>query len=89
MSFALSMTSCDPVEDHWEAVIKILMYLRSTKDKFLVFGRISVRCYTKPIIQTSQDRSQSKVFPEHSNRKSWNGSMQSTITDSTKNGLVA
>jgi len=52
-----------------EAVIRVLKYLWSTKDKFLVYGRISVKCYTKPIIQASQDRSQSKVFPEHSNRK--------------------
>ena len=41
VSFALSVTSryqSDPGMEHWKAVKRILKYLRSTKDMFLVYG---------------------------------------------------
>ena len=63
VSYALSVTSryqSNFSETHWTTVKSILMYLRRTKDVFLVFGgedELSVRGYTDASFQTDKDDS--------------------------------
>ena len=52
MSFAWSVTiryQSDPGMEHWKSVKRILKYLRSTKDMFLIYGgdkELIVKGYT-------------------------------------------
>ena len=61
VSFALSVTSryqSDPGMEHWKAVKRILKYLRSTKDMFLVYGgdkELVVKGYTDASFITDPD----------------------------------
>ena len=61
VSYALSVTSryqSDPCKEHWKAVKRILKYLRSTKDMFLVYRGdkdLVVKGYTDASFVTDSD----------------------------------
>ena len=92
VSFALSVTSryqSDPGMEHWKAVKRILKYLRSTKDMFLVYGgdkELVVKGYTDASFITDPDdyKSQSGfVFILNGGAVSWKSSKQDTVANST------
>ena len=92
ISFALSVTSRyqgDPGMEHWKAVKRILKYLRSTKDMFLIYGgdkELAVKGYTDASFFTDPDdyKSQSGyVFILNGGAVSWKSSKQDTVADST------
>ena len=92
VSFALSVTSryqSDLGMEHWKAVKRILKYLRSTKDMFLIYGgdkELVVKGYTDASFITDPDdyKSQSGfVFILNGGAVSWKSSKQDTVADST------
>ncbi|XP_074292192.1 secreted RxLR effector protein 161-like [Silene latifolia] len=92
VSFALSMTSNyqnNPGESPWIAVKNILMYLRRTKDSFLVFGEdteLRVKGYPNASFQTYRDDMKSKagfVFMINGGAVCWRSFKEFVIADST------
>ena len=92
VSYALSVTSryqCDPGESHWIAVKNILMYLRRTKNMFLIYGgddELVARGYIDASFTTDPDdfKSQSGyVFTLNRGAVRWKSSKQDTLADST------
>ena len=92
VSFALSVTSRyqgDPGMEHQKAVKRILKYLRSTKDMFLVYGgdkELVVKGYTDASFVTDPDNYKSQsgyVFILNGGAVSWKSSKQDTVADST------
>ncbi|KAK9006368.1 hypothetical protein V6N11_035409 [Hibiscus sabdariffa] len=79
----------NPGEGHWTAVKNILMYLRRTKDVFLVYGgkeELRIKGYTDASFQTDKDDSRSQsgfVFCQNGGAVSWKSSKQDTVADST------
>ncbi|GKE06183.1 hypothetical protein Tco_1398201 [Tanacetum coccineum] len=77
VSFALSMVSRhqqNPGEGYWTAVKNILMYLRNTKDRFLVYGgeeKLRVSGYCDASWQTDKDDSRSQSACEASKEAIW------------------
>ena len=93
VSYALSVTSryqSNFSETHWTTVKSILMYLRRTKDVFLVFGgedELIVKGYTDASFQKDKDDSRSQsgfVFCLNGGAVSWKSSKQEIVADSTK-----
>ena len=91
VSYALSVTSryqSNFSETHWTTVKSILMYLRRTKDVFLVFGgedELIVKGYTDASFQKDKDDSRSQsgfVFCLNGGAVSWKSSKQETVVDS-------
>ncbi|KAK8534678.1 hypothetical protein V6N12_057322 [Hibiscus sabdariffa] len=91
LSYALSMTSryqANPGEGHWIAVKNILMYLRRTKDVFLVYGgeeELGIKGHIDASFQTDKDDSRSQsgfVFCLNGGAVSWKSSKQDTVADS-------
>ena len=91
VSYALSVTSryqSNFSETHWTTVKSILMYLRRTKDVFLVFGgedELIVKGYTDASFQKDKDDSRSQsgfVFCLNGGVVSWKSSKQETVVDS-------
>jgi len=92
ISYTLSVTSryqSNPGESHWTAVKNILMYLRRTKDVFLVYGgeeELVVIGYTDASFQFDKDDSKSQsdfVFKVNGGVVSWKSSKQEMVVDST------
>ena len=92
VSYAFSMTKryqVDPSDGHWTTMKGILMYLRRTKDTFLVFGvdrELVVKGYEDTSFMTDIDDTRSwygYVFFQMENTVSWNSSMQETVADYT------
>ncbi|GKB72361.1 putative RNA-directed DNA polymerase [Tanacetum coccineum] len=91
VSFALSMVSPhqqNPGEGHWTSVMNILMYLRNTKDMFLVYGgekELRVTGYCDTSWQTNKDDRKSQsgwVFLLNEVTVTWKSSKQDTVADS-------
>ena len=93
VAYALRVTSSyqsNPGIVHWEAVKRILKYLRRTKELFLVYGgstqsKLVVTGYTDSNFENKEDfKSQSAyVFSLNGGAISWRSSKQSTIADSS------
>ncbi|GJX44578.1 hypothetical protein Tco_0261254 [Tanacetum coccineum] len=92
VSFSLSMVSQhqqNPGEGYWTAVKNILMYLRITKDRFLVYGgeeelRVTGYCYASWQTHKDDSRSQSDwIFLRNEGAVTWKSSKQDTVADST------
>ncbi|XP_042757588.1 secreted RxLR effector protein 161-like [Lactuca sativa] len=93
LAYAMSMVSKfqqNPWENHWRVVKNFLMYLRRTKDLFLVYGgvedRLSVKCYTDASFTTDRDDCMSQsgyVLIINGDAVSWESSKQSVVAQST------
>ena len=90
VSFSLSIVSKFQANygEHWIAVKNILMYLRRTKDMFIIYGdsELIVSGYTNASIQTDKNDYWSQsgfIFLLNGGAVSWKSSKQSTIADST------
>nr|GEW65175.1 putative retrotransposon protein [Tanacetum cinerariifolium] len=94
VAFAQNMTSCfqqNPGEEHWTAVKNILMYLRNTKDMFLVYGgnmerELKVSCYTDAGYLTDADNLKSQtgyVFVLNGGAVYWKSIKQSIFATSS------
>ncbi|GKG02848.1 hypothetical protein Tco_0310484 [Tanacetum coccineum] len=76
----------NPGEPYWTAMKNILMYLRNTKDMFLVYGRnpdaeLRVECYYDAGFETDRDDTKSQtgyVFILNGGAVDWKSSKQST-----------
>ncbi|GJS32525.1 retrotransposon protein, putative, ty1-copia subclass [Tanacetum coccineum] len=89
VAFAKNMTSRfqqNPGEPNWTAIKNILMYLRNTKNMFLVYGgnnstELRVKCYCDAGFETDRDDTKSQtgyVFILNRGAVDWKSSKQST-----------
>ena len=91
VAHSISVTSryqSNPGKDHWKAVKNIIMYLRRTKDIFLIFGgsELKIVGYNDSSFQSESDDSKSMsgyIFTPNGGAISWKSSKQSTTADST------
>jgi hypothetical protein len=95
VSYALSATSryqSNYGEAHWTIVKNILIYLRRTKEAFLIFGgeeELVVKGYSDVIFQIDADDSKSQssfIFCLNGGVVSWKSSKQDTVADSMMEG---
>ncbi|KAK4397587.1 Retrovirus-related Pol polyprotein from transposon TNT 1-94 [Sesamum angolense] len=92
IAYALSVTSRYQAcvgEAHWTAVKTILMYLKMTKDVFLVYGagELILEGFSDASFQSDDDDAKSQsgfIFKLYGGVVAWKSSKQDTTTNSTK-----